>query len=140
MGLDFFSVSLSLSTTLDWLRCLLLVHVVAWVLTLVAAVVVPATLPSIVVVTKDKRVKSGSLAISVRYVGDSVEFFANSALNDNILFVLVILSCRFEVQLVVVRVRHDNLCLLHVHTDRQDSVKRKVGVLDVISVHFLVLI
>ena len=90
-------MSLSLSTTLDWLRCLLLVHVVAWVLTLVAAVVVPATLPSIVVVTKDKRVKSGSLAISVRYVGDSVEFFANSALNDNILFVLVILSCRFEV-------------------------------------------
>ena len=133
-------MSLSLSTTLDWLRCLLLVHVVAWVLTLVAAVVVPATLPSIVVVTKDKRVKSGSLAISVRYVGDSVEFFANSALNDNILFVLVILSCRFEVQLVVVRVRHDNLCLLHVHTDRQDSVKRKVGVLDVISVHLLVLI
>lgn len=133
-------MSLSLSTTLDWLRCLLLVHVVAWVLTLVAAVVVPATLPSIVVVTKDKRVKSGSLAISVRYVGDSVEFFANSALNDNILFVLVVLSCRFEVQLVVVRVRHDNLCLLHVHTDWQDSVKREVGVLDVIAVHLLVLI
>ena len=109
--------SRSVISCLSDLGRLLLVYVGALVLSLIATVIVPSTLSSVVVVSQDECIDGGSVALSVFNVGDAVEFFADSALHDDILLVLVILSISLEVQLVVVGVRHDDLGLFHVHTD-----------------------
>ena len=103
--------------------CLLRMNIAALILTLIAAVVIPATLPSIVVVTQDESVDSRRVALCVGDVSHPMELFSNCALNDNILLVLVILFVGFEVQLVVIGVRDHNLCSLHVHRNGQDSVE-----------------
>ena len=52
----------------------------------------------------------------------------------------MVLGISLEVKLVVVGVGDDYLCLLHVHADGKDALQGEVRVLDVPSVHFLVLI
>ena len=52
-----------------------------------------------------------------------MEFFADSALHNDILLVLVILSVGLEVELVVVGIRDHDLGLFHVHSDWQNSLK-----------------
>ena len=69
-----------------------------------------------------------------------MELFANGALHDNVLLVLVVLCIRLEVKLIVVGVGHDHFSLLHVHTYRQNSLQREVRVLNVLPVHLLVLV
>ena len=109
--------SRSVIARLSDLGRLLLVYVGALVLSRIATVIVPSTLSSVVVVSQDECIDGGSVALSVFDVGDAVEFFADSALHDDILLVLVILSISLEVELVVVGIWHDNLGLFHVHTD-----------------------
>ena len=97
------------------LSCLLAVNVGALILSLIAAIIVPATLTSIVVIPKDKRIDCSLIALCILDVGDSVEFFADGSLNDDVLLVLVVPSVGFEVELVVVGIRDHDLGLFHVH-------------------------
>ena len=97
------------------LSCLLAVNVGALILSLIAAIIVPATLTSIVVIPKDKRIDCSLIALCILDVGDSVEFFADGSLNDDVLLVLVVPSVGFEVELVVVGIWDNDLGLLHVH-------------------------
>lgn len=127
-------------TRLTRLRRLPLVDVAALVLPLVAAVVVPAALPSIVVVTQDQRVYRRRVTLSIRNVSDSMELFADGSLHDHVLLVLMVLPIRLEVQLVVVGVRHHHLCTLHMHRNRQNAMQREVWVLNVPSVDLFVLV
>ena len=101
---------------------LLLVNISALVLTLITAVIVPAALATIVVVSQNKRIDGGCIALSILDVCDAVELFADGALHDDILLVLVILGRGLEVQLVVICVGDNHLGFLHVYTDRQDAL------------------
>ena len=123
----FYLVSFSLLSSFDFLissgsgsraanlSCLLAVNVRALVLSLIAAIIVPATLTSIVVIPKDKRVDCSLIALCILDVSDSVEFLANGSLNDDVLLVLVVPTIGFEVELVVVGIWDHDLGLLHVH-------------------------
>ena len=104
------------------LRSLFLVNIRARVLPLITAVIVPATLSTIVVVSKNKSIDSSCIALSILNVCDAVELFADGALHDDILLVLVVLGCGLEVKLVVICIRNDYFGLFHVHADRQDAL------------------
>lgn len=67
-----------------------------------------------------------------------MEIFTNLPLHDLVLLARQVLSCVVEVKFVVGGVGTDDLCFLHMKGNRQDSRQSKVGVLNVISVHFLV--
>ena len=110
-----FLVSSSSGSRIANLSCLLAVNVGALILSLIAAIIVPATLTSIVVIPKDKRIDCSLIALCILDVGDSVEFFADGSLNDDVLLVLVVPSVGFEVELVVVGIWDNDLGLLHVH-------------------------
>ena len=101
---------------------LLLVNISALVLTLITAVIVPTALPTIVVVSQNKRIDGGCIALSILDVCDAVELFADGALHDHVLLILVVLGRGLEVQLVVICVRDDHFGFLHVHADRQDAL------------------
>ena len=110
-----FLVSSGSGSRIANLSCLLAVNVGALILSLIAAIIVPATLTSIVVIPKDKRVDCSLIALCVFDVSDSVEFLANGSLNDDVLLVLVVPTIGFEVELVVVGIWDHDLGLLHVH-------------------------
>ena len=110
-----FLVSSGSGSRIANLSCLLAVNVGALILSLIAAIIVPAALTSIVVIPKDKRIDCSLIALCILDVGDSVEFFADGSLNDDVLLVLVVPSVGFEVELVVVGIWDNDLGLLHVH-------------------------
>jgi len=126
--------------SLSDLGSLLLVHVATLVLSLIATVIVPASLPTIVVVSEDESIHSRRVALCILDVGHSVELLANRSLNDDILLVLVILSRGLEVQLIVVCIRHHYLRLLHVHTYWQDALQGEVRVLDIAAIDLFILV
>ena len=141
LGFHFFLSGLgSGGARLTGLRRLLLVDISALVLALVAAVVVPATLAAIVVVSQDERVNSRGIALGILDIRHPVELFANGSLNDHVLLILVVLGRSLEVKLVIISVRNYHLSLFHVHADRKNSLQREVWVLDVAAVHLLVLV
>ena len=104
------------------MRRLLFVDEGASILASIAAVVVPTTLTTIVVVTKDEGVASGGIALSILDVCDAVELFADGALHDHVLLILVVLGRGLEVQLIVICIGDDHFGLLHVHADRQNAL------------------
>ena len=110
------------SARLSRLCSLLLIDISALVLTLITAVIVPAALPTIVVVSQNKRIDGSCIALSILDVCDAVEFFADGALHDHVLLILVVLGRSLEMQLIVICVRDDHFSFLHVHTDRQDAL------------------
>ena len=72
---------------------------------------------AIVIVSQDECVDGGGVALGIFNVSYAVEFFANGALNDDILLVLVIFAIGFEVKLVIVCIGDYNLGLLHIYAD-----------------------
>ena len=119
---------------------LLSVNVGAFGLTSIAAIVVPATLSTIVVVSKDQRVQGRRVALCIFDVRNSMELLADCSLHDDILLVLVVLLIRLEVQLIVVGIGNHHFGSLHMHRDGQNALQAEVGVLDVSPVHFFVLV
>ena len=127
-------------SSLSWLRRLFSIHVRTCVLTLVAAVVVPTTLSTVIVVSQNKCVGGSVIALRILDISHAMELFADRPLDYHILFVLVILRISLEMKLIVVCIRHDNLGFLHMDTNRKDSLKREVGVFDIATINFFVLV
>ena len=94
------------------------VNICTLVLSCITAIVIPSTLSAIVVVSQDECVDGSGVALGIFNVCYAVEFFADGALNDDILLVLVIFAVGFEVKLVIVCIRDYNFGLLHVYADR----------------------
>ena len=119
---------------------LLCIDIAAFALTLVAAVVVPSTLSTIVVVPQDECVHRCGIALGILYRGHTVQLLADGSLDYLVLFILMQLGSMVKVQLVVIEVRHSNLGFLHVHTDGQNPLQREIWILDVTPVYLLILV
>ena len=107
---------------------------------MVAAVVVPASLSSIVIVSQYECIESSSVTLGILNGCYSVELLTDCALNDLVLLILMQLSSVIKVQLVVVVVRYHHFGLLHVQTNWKDSLEGEVWVFNVPPVYFLILV
>ena len=106
----------------------------------IAAVVVPAAMPAVVVVPQDHRVDADLAAglVLLRDVRDAVVLLRQGLLQEQVVLALDVLLRVVEVQLVVLLILGDDLGALHVETDREDALEREVWVLDVLAVDLLV--
>ena len=94
---------------------LFLVHIRPRVTTFVAAVVIPSTLPPIVIVPEDERIHGRRVALRILDRSHPMELFADRPLNNYVLLVLQVLGLRIEVELVIVGIRHDHFGFVHVN-------------------------
>jgi hypothetical protein len=111
---------------------------VAFVVSFIAAVVVPPTMLAVIVVSHQKGVLGNIGIVAVLEFCYSVEFLSKGPSNYLILFVLVHWVLMVKVKHVVFHVFLHLVSQLHVLRDGQDPLQREVGILDVSSVHFLV--
>ena len=113
-------------------------HVASSTATLVAAVVVPSAVPTIIVVPQNQGVLGNPRVFRLLNIAHAVELLANLSLNNLVLLILLIACFEVEMQLVVSQVSPDVLVFLHMERDGQDPAETEVGVLDVFPVDFLV--
>jgi len=75
------------------------------VLAFVATVIVPASIPAVVVIPKDERIFCGLGIVCVVQVSNSMKFFHNGSLDNLVLLALKQLSFVIKMHLVVSCVR-----------------------------------
>ena len=120
--------------------CLLLVDIGTLIISLVAAVVVPASLPSIIIVPENECIHSRWIALGILYCGHSMELFPNRPLHNHILLILQVLGLGIEVEFVVIGIWNHYFSLVHVNWNWQYPLQSKVWILYVSPVDLLVLI
>ena len=105
---------------------------------LIRCVIVPAPMPSIVIVAQNESVLGEAGLFGLVHVAKAVKFLADLALDNLVLLVLLVCALEVEVEPIVGLVSANVLMLLHVEGDGQNARQAEVGVLDVLAVYLLV--
>lgn len=113
-------------------------HIAAHALAFVADVVVPASVTTVVVVSRDQRVDRSVIVLGIFDARHTVEILAHLALHNLVLLRLQVLRLKVEMQFVVGCICRNHFGLFHVQRNRKNAAQREVRVFDVVPVHLLV--
>ena len=107
---------------------------------IVTAIIVPAAVSSIVVISQNNSINGCLVILGRRNVRDTVVLFAYGFFDDEVVLWRNILSLVVKVHFVIFSVLFNCLGAFHVKTNWQNSTQSEIWVLDVVSINFFVLI